>query len=164
MVDKFRAACAIFEWVVVPLAGTGVTAPVPILEPWGSGVDDPLLFCVGMTETSFREASEIICLIFLFRRCDGFQWGLRKGRGLRVRSSRSRRCWWESSALGVDGAIWNVDQQQYKTWLWWRNKICRDYRRRDYSVKVFISSVCTYLGLASSFKFLMLLCSHRHIL
>ena len=43
IVDKFWAACAIFECMAFPFVGSGVTAPVPIVEVGGSGVESPLL-------------------------------------------------------------------------------------------------------------------------
>ena len=104
-VDRFWAACEMFGCEEAPLVGNGVAAPVFMAELRGFGVDDPLLSCVAITEASLREASETICLMFLFRRCDGFQRVLRNGFGLRARSSWSRSCWWESSAAGVDGAM-----------------------------------------------------------
>lgn len=72
--------------------GNGVAAPVPMAEPSGIGVEVPLLFCVAKTEASFLDASPRICLIFLFRRADGFQLGFRNGRGLSARSIESRSC------------------------------------------------------------------------
>ena len=73
MVDKFWAACAMFECTAFPAVGRGVAAPVPIVEVGGSGVESPLLSWVTITDASFRDASEIICFMFLFRRCEGFQ-------------------------------------------------------------------------------------------
>lgn len=92
-VDKFCAAWAMFGCERVPFVGSGVAAPVPIAEPSGIGVELPLLFCVARTEASFLDASPMICLMFLLRRADGFQLGLRNGRGLSARSMESRSCW-----------------------------------------------------------------------
>ena len=60
------------ECVNVPYKGTGVAAPVSMAELCRFGVEEPLLSCVAMTDTSLRAASATICLIFLLRRCEGF--------------------------------------------------------------------------------------------
>lgn len=73
IVDKFRAACVMFEWVTAPFVGTGVVKPVSKAELCSCGVEAPLLFWVARTEASLRDASAMICLMFLFRRCEGFQ-------------------------------------------------------------------------------------------
>ena len=91
-VERFCAACAMFG-CVEPELGSGVPASVIMADVMGWGVELPLLFCVARTEASFREASEIICLIFLLRRRDGFQFGSRKFRGCSARSKESRSCW-----------------------------------------------------------------------
>ncbi len=75
------------EEVELPFMGIGVAAPVSIADVDGSGVEEPLLSWVAITEASFREASDMICFMFLFRRCEGFHAGLRNGRRLSVRSS-----------------------------------------------------------------------------
>lgn len=61
---------------------TGVAAPSVVAPVAGKGVDAPELFCVARTEASFRCDSDMICLVFLFRRVLGFQLGLRKGFGV----------------------------------------------------------------------------------
>lgn len=66
-VARLLDACAMF--------GCGVMAP----SDCGAGVDAPELFCVARTDASFLLASEMICLIFLFRLLDGFHAGLRNG-------------------------------------------------------------------------------------
>ena len=61
---------------------TGVAAPSDVEAVAGRGVDAPELFWVASTETSRRFDSEMICLVFLFRRMPGFQLGLRNGLGV----------------------------------------------------------------------------------
>lgn len=53
--------------------------PSDVAPVAGIGVEAPELFCVASTEASLRWVSEMICLVFLFRRCEGFQSGFRKG-------------------------------------------------------------------------------------
>lgn len=77
-VERFCAACAMLRLPSAPLTGVA-KPPVAIEEYAGRGVDVPLLFWVAMTDASLREASAMICLTFLFRRCGGFQWGVRQG-------------------------------------------------------------------------------------
>lgn len=90
---------------MAPFVRAGVTPPVGTEEPGCRGVEVPLLFWVASTDASLREASAMICLMFLLRRCDGFQRGLRNGFRTEAMSSWSRSCWWESSADGVAGAM-----------------------------------------------------------
>jgi hypothetical protein len=80
-------------WAGAPFVRAGVTPPGAAVEPGGRGVDVPLLLCVARTEASLREASAMICLMFLFRRCEGFQRGLRKGFWIGVMSSWSSSRW-----------------------------------------------------------------------
>lgn len=75
-VERLCAACAMFGCLILPFDTTGVMAP-PVLAPaGGNGVVAPELFCDASTEASLRWLSEIICLTFLLRRCEGFQFGL----------------------------------------------------------------------------------------
>ena len=75
---------------VPPFVGNGVATPVSMADVVGLGVLEPLLFWVARTEASLREASATICFMFLLRRWEGFQWGLRKGLGFGARSRLSR--------------------------------------------------------------------------
>jgi hypothetical protein len=79
---RLCVACAMFTGLEPAEEYTGVAAPSEFAPVAGRGVDAPELFCVASTEASFRCDSEMICLVFLFRRVLGFQLGLRKGLGV----------------------------------------------------------------------------------
>ena len=85
-VDRFCAAWAMF---VRAELSKGVWLPSVL---GCKGVDAPEFACVAITDASFLVFSEISCLTFLLRRCDGLQFGLRKGRGTWAMSRRLRSC------------------------------------------------------------------------
>lgn len=87
------------------VAGVAGVAAAVVLDAAANGVEAPELFWLASTEASLREDSESICFTFLLRRAEGFQWGLRKGRGVRDMSSWSRSFWWESSVVEGGGGM-----------------------------------------------------------
>lgn len=75
-------AAEMFKGLEGPDEYAGVAAPSEVAPVAGRGVEAPELFCVASTEASLRWDSEMICLVFLLRRVEGFQLGLRKGFGV----------------------------------------------------------------------------------
>lgn len=98
-IDRFCAACAMFA--DRRSSSAGVCAPSVLDVAGGNGVVAPEFTCVAIDDASFLEDSDRSCLTFLLRRCEGRQFGLRKGRRVWAMSRRSRSFWWASLSAGV---------------------------------------------------------------